>query len=578
MTMDRRVLLAVFLSFLVLYAYQALFVPTEPPPVTIQSTPPAAPVTQVGSTTPPPGSKPESPSVASMPPAPAAAPLVGEPAERTIRIESDLVTAVFSNRGAVLESWRLTRYRDEANQPLELVPPKLQGAQERPFTVAVGDPALDARLREAAYRADAAENVLDARTRPVEISFDFEDADGLRVRKSFTIQPGSYVIGAAITVEHQERRLTPTVRWGPALGDIRAEANQYMQLPEAILFRDGSVERLGASSLGGETVHEGTFRFAGVDDHYFLSAALDPGPARLTFAHQPLPHPSGTRSVDLVSYSVRYERTPSSGRFFIGPKDFDVLAAIDRDLVRAINFGWFAWLVVPLLRSLKWINGYVNNYGWAIIILTILINAAMFPLRHKSVVSMRKMQELQPEVKAIQDRYGSLKATDPARQKMNVELMNLYRERGVNPASGCIPMLLTMPVLFAFYSLLSVAIEIRGAPFIGWIRDLSVYDPWYVTPILMGITMVVQQRMTPTTADPVQQKMMMAMPVVFTFMFLWAPSGLVIYWLISNIWAIGQQHVTNRLIGPTAVRTVRPPAERRVKRVGGSKTEGAKNA
>jgi YidC/Oxa1 family membrane protein insertase len=148
----------------------------------------------------------------------------------------------------------------------------------------------------------------------------------------------------------------------------------------------------------------------------------------------------------------------------------------------------------------------------------------------------------------------------------------------VNPASGCIPMLLTMPVLFAFYSLLSVAIEIRGAPFIGWIKDLSVYDPWYVTPVLMGVTMVIQQKMTPTTADPVQQKMMMAMPIVFTFMFLWAPSGLVIYWLVSNIWAIGQQHVTNRIIGPTAVRTVRPAAERRTKRAGGGKTEGAKNA
>jgi YidC/Oxa1 family membrane protein insertase len=575
--MDRRVLLAVFLSFLVLYGYQALFVPIEPAPASEQSaSAPAAP--QPAAAAPQPAAVSDGSAVAPVAAAPVAAPVVGETADRAIRVESDLVTAVFSNRGAVLESWRLSRYRDDANQPLELIPPRLQSAQERPFTIVVGDPALDARLRDGVYLADTAESVLDARTSPVAISFDFQDADDLRVRKTFTIQPGSYVIGLSITVEHQSRRLTPTVRWGPALGDVRAEANQYMQLPEAILFRDGSVERLSASSLGGEAAHDGTFRFVGVDDHYFMSAALDPGPARVAFAHHPLPHPSGTRIVDLVSYSVRYERAPSAGRFFIGPKDFDVLAAIDRDLVRAINFGWFAWLVVPLLRSLKWINGYVNNYGWAIIILTILINAAMFPLRHKSVVSMRKMQELQPEVKAIQDRYGSLKATDPARQKMNVELMNLYRERGVNPASGCIPMLLTMPVLFAFYSLLSVAIEIRGAPFVGWIRDLSVYDPWYVTPVLMGITMVIQQKMTPTTADPVQQKMMMAMPVVFTFMFLWAPSGLVIYWLISNIWAIGQQHVTNRLIGPTAVRTVRPPAERRVKRVGGSKTEGAKNA
>ena len=155
-------------------------------------------------------------------------------------------------------------------------------------------------------------------------------------------------------------------------------------------------------------------------------------------------------------------------------------------MVRAIDYGMFAWLVVPLLGALNWINGYVGNYGWSIIVLTFLINLAIFPLRHKSVVSMRKMQELQPEIKAIQDRYGKLKTTDPARQKMNQELMELYKQRGVNPASGCVPMLLTMPILFAFYSMLAYSIELRGAPFGLWIKDLAVYDPYYVAPILTG--------------------------------------------------------------------------------------------
>ena len=208
--------------------------------------------------------------------------------------------------------------------------------------------------------------------------------------------------------------------------------------------------------------------------------------------------------------------------------------------------------------------------------LTVLINLAMFPLRHKSVVSMRKMQELQPEVKAIQERYAKLKMSDPARQKMNTELMNLYRERGVNPASGCVPMLLTMPVLFAFYAMLSVAIELRGAPFIGWIKDLSTYDPWFITPILMGITQFIQTKMAPATGDPTQQKMMLFMPLIFMTMFIWAPSGLVLYWTVSNLWAIGQQAVTNRLIGPTPARVVRPPAERRVKSAGGGKSTAAK--
>jgi YidC/Oxa1 family membrane protein insertase len=239
----------------------------------------------------------------------------------------------------------------------------------------------------------------------------------------------------------------------------------------------------------------------------------------------------------------------------------------------------FAWLVVPLLRALKWINGYVGNYGWSLIILTILINLAMFPLRHKSVVSMRKMQDVQPEVKAIQDRYAKLKMSDPARGNMNKELMALYKERGVNPASGCVPMVLTLPVLFAFYSMLSVAIELRGAPFVGWIHDLSAHDPYFVFPVLMAVTMFVQQKMTPSTADPMQQRMMLIMPLMMGFMFLWAASGLVIYWTVSNVWGIGQQMITNKLIGPATKRTVRPPAERQmknVKAVGGGKTEQAK--
>ena len=288
-----------------------------------------------------------------------------------------------------------------------------------------------------------------------------------------------------------------------------------------------------------------------------------------------MPVEGADKSLQFVSWAVKYPTAPMNERFFAGPKDFDVLASVNRDLVRAIDFGMFSWLVVPLLRALKWINGYVGNYGWSLILLTVIINLAMFPLRHKSVVSMRKMQELQPEVKAIQERYAKLKMSDPARQKMNVELMNLYRERGANPASGCVPMLLTMPVLFAFYSMLSVAIELRGAPFVGWIKDLSVYDPLFVTPVLMGITMVVQQRMTPSTADPVQQKMMMFMPIVFTTMFIWAPSGLVLYWTVSNLWAIGQQALTNRLIGPSTTHAVRPPAERRLKNAGAGKSEQA---
>ena len=209
----------------------------------------------------------------------------------------------------------------------------------------------------------------------------------------------------------------------------------------------------------------------------------------------------------------------------------------------------FRSLAVPLLQALKWVNGFIGNFGWSIVVLTVLINVALFPLRHRSMVSMKKMQALQPKVKAIQDRYAKYKVTDPERQKMNEEMMALYKANGVSPAGGCVPMLLTLPILFAFYSLLAMSIEMRHAPFIGYLRDLSTPDPYWVTPILMGVTMFWQQKTMPSTADPIQQKMFLFMPLIFTFSFLWAPSGLVLYWFTSNLLAIGQQYLTNHLIG-----------------------------
>jgi YidC/Oxa1 family membrane protein insertase len=325
----------------------------------------------------------------------------------------------------------------------------------------------------------------------------------------------------------------------------------------AIQWRDDSVDRLDAGDLSERARYEGEFKYAGAEDQYFLNAVL-PGSDAVAIEYRPIslpvPGDAAGRMRTFVSYSVT---APGSVAFqyFLGPKDFDILRAVDPrlELVRAIDFGIFTWLVVPLLQALKWINRFLGNYGWSIIVLTIFINLLIFPLRHRSMVSMRKMQALQPEMKAIQERYAKYKVTDPERQKMNQEMMALYKQRGVNPASGCVPMLLTMPVLFAFYSMLYAAIELRGAPFMGWITDLSRHDPWYVTPVLMGLSMLWQQRITPTTADPVQQKIFMLMPVFFLVFFLWAPSGLVLYWFVSNLLAIGQQYVTNRLIGAPAL-------------------------
>ncbi len=569
--MEKRVFLAVFLSFLVLYGYQAFFVkPTPPKPKTTTATVPAPVATEQAPSAP--ASTPGS--IGASPPATSQVVAIeADSAEQDVTVETQTVTAVFSNRGAILKSWKLKHYLDDHKRPLELVPMGLAATNPRPFSLDLGKPDLTARLDGALFQVTSGSSTIDARQSAATLVFEYGEAGALHARKSYAFEPNAYTVALSAEVSEDGQPLNPIVRWGPALGDATVPTNgssRYTQQPEGIIYLDNKIQRLSASALAKQSIYSGSVTFAGVDDHYFLSAAVRPGNLTVEYTPVPLP-PAGSTERHLVSYSARYPSPPTGARYFIGPKDFDVLSAVDKDLVRAINFGWFSWLVVPLLRSLKWINGHVGNFGWSIIILTILINAAMFPLRHKSVVSMRKMQELQPEVKSIQDRYAKFKTTDPERQKMNQELMDLYRARGVNPASGCVPMLLTMPVLFAFYSLLSVAIEIRGAPFFGWITDLSVHDPLYVTPILMGITMVIQQKMTPSTADPVQQRMMMVMPLVFTFMFLWAPSGLVLYWLVSNLWAIGQQHVTNRLIGPPAVRTMRPAAERRLKKLGGAK-------
>jgi YidC/Oxa1 family membrane protein insertase len=504
--------------------------------------------------------------------------VVGDQAERDVIAETRYVVATFTNRGGRLKSLRFKQQRDSAGNPFELVAAEIvpQQPQPLPFSLRVDDQAVTQTLNNALYTVRGSPPSGEI-TSPAQIAFEYSDSSGLRVSKTFQIEPTTYVIGLDAKVQQGERALTPAIVWGPGLGREPSASGSYTLPPEGIVSVADQEERIPAADAAQQPTRQGDFQFAGIEDHYFLATALAPGNATITF--EPAQGPAAAAGEDprpLMSFAIQPGKTDAPLRFYVGPKDFEQLTAVDRSLARAINFGMFAVLVVPLLRALNWVNGFIGNYGWSIIVLTILINAAMFPLRHKSVVSMRKMQEIQPEAKAIQERYKNLKATDPAKQKMNQELMALYRERGVNPASGCVPMLLTLPVLLAFYSLLSTAIELRGAPFVGWIHDLSQYDPFYVTPILMGITQVWQMRLTPQTGvDPAQQKMMMFMPLVFMFIMLWTPAGVVLYWFVSNLWAIGQQYLTNYLIGPPKIHAARPAAERRVKKVGAGRTDAA---
>jgi YidC/Oxa1 family membrane protein insertase len=594
--MEKRVIIAVVLSFLVLYAYQSLFMPkpaTRPPARAAQSQTAtgtgaggaSAAGTQTQATQPAgagpatPGTAPSAAAAQAAAQAPAGGKvdvLVGDTAEQDVLVDTATIRAVFTNQGATLKHWSLKRYTDNAGNALDLVPRNVL-RNVRPFSIDTANASVDDRLNSALYRVEGGGPSTDPKTGIVQVAFDYQESSGLRARKTFAIDPKNYTVEASVGLSSGIEIANLALKMGFGLSDIGAgTSSQYSKKPSGVLYRAGSVERYDAKAIVTQPAYEGDVRWAGVDDHYFMSTALFGGPgARVVYEATSVGNADGKTTNDYVAYAVK-PPAGSSGtvRFFLGPKQFDLLQSIDQALVKAVDFGWFAFIATPLLGLLNGINGYLNNYGWSIIALTFFINLVIFPLRHKSVVSMRKMQGLQPEIKAIQDRYGKLKATDPEKQKMNAELMQLYKSRGVNPASGCLPMLLTMPILFAFYNLLSQAIELRGAPFALWITDLSLKDPLYVTPVLMGITMVVQQKMTPSTADPVQQKMFMFMPIVFTGMFLWAPSGLVIYWFFSNLLAILQQVVTNRMIGPPPVHVVRPAAERQLKKAGAGKTNG----
>ncbi|HXG88435.1 MAG TPA: membrane protein insertase YidC [Vicinamibacterales bacterium] len=555
--MERRVLLAIFLSFAVLFAYQSLVVPppvpgnvSAPPPGVTQPIAPA----QSGGLSPGPGT------VAAPVAPPQAVPLVvGDSEEREIVIETQKARAVFTNRGARLRHWILKEYKDDAGNPLDLVPAVVPPTLALPFSLRIDDQAASARLNDSLYKVSGVSGThTDATAQSASVTFELETADGLKARKVFTFEPKSFIVNFSADVMRGTETLNPIVEGGPGLGDDIARTQpgsflspNYMYLAQAIYHTHGDVEREAGTGLGAGVVREGTFRWAGVDDHYFIHAVLQPpAPTRLEFLPVAIPTMGTPPQVgQYVAWGVRYPASPQNVRYYLGPKKLDEMRDIDPEFTRAIYFGMFALLAAPLLEGLRWVYSWVGDWGWSIIVLTIMINLVMAPLRHKSVVSMRKMQGLQPQMKAIQDRYAKYKVTDPERQKMNSEVMELYRSKGVNPASGCVPMLLTLPFLFAFYAMLGQAIEIRGEPFF-WIRDLARLDPLYITPALMGLTMFWQQKITPTTADPTQQKIMMFMPIMITATMLFAPSGLVIYWLISNVWAIGQQYFTNAMIGP----------------------------
>jgi YidC/Oxa1 family membrane protein insertase len=439
---------------------------------------------------------------------------------------------MMSNTGGVLKSFRLNAYLDSEERPLELINAVVSNTVGWPLALVSGDADLDKQLAAALYRVGKP----DSRT----VTFEYAGG-GIEARKTFVFEERPYVVRVTTSLTRGGTAVPHDIVLQGGFGDqsIQPPNPAYQQA----IYGDGvDYTRTLLSSI--EEPEPVTAPIAGVEDQYFLAAFLRTGSATSRISKSDYRLPDGTDARAL------FVSTPATEPLdvYIGPKQTASLAAADPRLAEVPDYGWFGFFTKPLISLLIMIHGLVGNYGWAIVLLTLIINIAMFPLRVKQQVSMHKMQKLAPQMRALQDKYKKMKAGDPKRAEIEAEMMKMNKEQ----MAGCLPALLQMPLLFAFWSMLSVSIELRHAPWMLWINDLSRHDPYYILPILMGVSMFVQQKMMPTTMEPAQAKMMMLMPIVFLGFFLWAQSGVVLYWLTSNVIGIIQQLVIMKYWHPEA--------------------------
>jgi YidC/Oxa1 family membrane protein insertase len=456
-------------------------------------------------------------------------------------------------------SWTLARYRDARGAPEEMVP--AQGAGIRPLDVETGDPAVDARLREALYRSSS-ETLTVSGGEPQALRFSWSDGD-LAAEKSVTFR-ATGLVAVAVSVTRGGQRLPARLLWGPGVGNPSAEEREVQgyQEPRGVVLAAGTVEPLVAAKLPPSGRDLAGVEWVGVESHYFAALFVAPGAGA---AVRPISVPAGTdEKATVAPVAVVDASGPAPVQLYVGAKDYQAMAKLGHRLERVVPVGdWIGPIVVALMGLLRWVQSHVGNWGWSIVVLTILINLAMAPFRHYSIVNGLKMAKLSPEMKTIQERYRKVPLMDPKRQQMQEEIGALYARHGMSMGSqmmvGCLPILLTMPFLFAFYRVLTVSVELRGAPFL-WISDLAQKDPLFLTPVLMGVSMFVMQKMTPSTMDPAQQRIMMLMPLMLAGMFLWAPAGLNLYWLTSNLWSILQQGVSMKIL-----RTADASREKRAK-------------
>jgi len=484
-------------------------------------------------------------------------------AARKIIVDGEIYRAEVDNRGALISSWSLKKYASARNEPFEMIPPRrARDTFVLPGTLMLDDPELTAAVNGEYYEVEVAGSAEPAGelSPPVEIILKLQRGP-LAVEKRLRFEKDNYLVELTSACRRDGQPIPNRFLVGQDIGpDTEHFLNPSIHLT-AISSQGGKVQRSNPPKDENEVQSvAGDIRWVGLDMLYFTIIAIPERPVP-GFEIQMVPATvTGLDGKEVTRNLVRVT-VPQAGvaeyLLYMGPKLQAALEAVKRaDLSGAIDYGFFSILVRPLLAGLIWIERYVHNYGAAIILLTFLLTLALFPFRLKQVISMKKLQVVQPKIKEIQEKYSRFKKTDPKRAQMNQEIMAIYKEHKVNPLGGCLPLILQMPILFAFYSLLASSIELRQAPFWGWIQDLSAKDPYYLLPIIMGLTMLIQQKMTPMTpgSDPTQAKIFMIMPVVLTFLFLNVSSGLNLYFLCSNIFSIAFQKVAERWIGDKRLR------------------------
>lgn len=529
----KRLIVALALSLVVLFGWSYLFPPDEP------KTPPPAPAAATDT-------KIEPGKAAAPAEGAAAAPAIAQAQGRPVTVKTPLYTAVFNTQGGVLESMTLSKFRESIAKDSALI--NIIGDKAK------GRAALGVMLlptggevhtwNSAGWTYEGGDEVTVAAGGKQTLVFSGEAA-GLKLTRRLTLHADSYLISEELTVANPGTApVTGKVAFTAASSGLAPKGDQYNTTRIAYgKIKGGFDEVTSQDDLEkvGLGLKDEKVRWAAIESNYFLFVVQPEGEGVQA---------EGRYKGEAYNLALTVPATFEPGQsktltcnYFAGPADRTMLASMPGKMADAVDYGWFHIIAMPLLELLNWFYKYVHNYGIAIILLTVLIKLIFWPLSQKSYKSMEQMKKLQPMLQKLREKYADDK------ERMNTEIMQLYKTYKVNPAGGCVPMLVQIPVFFGLYKALLGSIELRHASFIDhvpftdlvWLADLSMKDPYYVTPLVMGATMFIQQKMTPSGGDPMQAKIMLIMPVVFTFMFLNFPSGLVVYWLVNNVLSIAQQ-------------------------------------